>query len=69
MSRAPTFAPTIARLIGFALSFIGKYLEKNFQQIFKTVLDSKPPPTFASASHKYKNPCKRPLKTRFPTVY
>ena len=72
ISPAYTFATTIALPVVFALYFIAWYLEDDFQQIFSTVLDSRPLPLFIPAlivAQQYKSPCKRLLKAWFLEIY
>ena len=70
MSRAPT--STVALPVVSALSSGAWSLEHNLQQIFKIVLDFRPPtPPLAPAPafQQYKSAYERPLNARFPDVY
>ena len=71
----PAIAPIVAPLVasGSADSSVVRYLEDDFQRIFKTVLDFRPlalvPAPIVTAAPYYESPHKRPLKTRFPNIY
>ena len=64
--------PAIAPPIISALFSIIQYSKDDFLQIFKTVLDSRPPtlpPTPTWALQQYKNPYERPFKAWFLDIY
>ena len=70
MSRA--LIPTIAPPVVSALSSVAQYLEDDLQRIFKTILDFRRPAPLLALSlalQQYKDPCKKPLKARFPDIY
>ena len=72
MSYCPTLVLVIAPPIVSASFFMAQYLENDPQQMLRTVLDSKLPPTLASApvvAQQQESPCKRPLKARFLDIY
>ena len=48
---------------------MAQYLKDDSQQIFKTVLDSRPFPAPKSAFQQYKDPYKRMLKAWFLDIY
>ena len=59
---APAFAPAV-------VNSMVKYLEADFQRIFRTTLKTRPPaPTFQPLVFP-DGPCKRLLKARFPKLY
>ena len=68
VSRTPT--PAIILSVISALFSIARYLEDDLQQIFRTLLDSRPPALLlAPAPQFYEGPCEKSLKAWFPDVY
>ena len=70
VSSTPT--PAIAPLVISALSSLAQYLQDDFQQIFRTILDFRLFALFLALApifQQYKNSCEKPLKTRFPDIY
>ena len=59
---APASLPASANLTA-------RYFEKDFQQIFKTVLEARAPVPASQPLVFLDRPCKRPLKARFPDLY
>ena len=52
-----------------AVNSTARYLEADFQQIFRTVLETRPP-VFAPQPLVFpEGPCERPLKAKFPELY
>ena len=71
----PVVVPVVALLAtsGSAYSSVIRYLEDDFQQILRTVLDSRPPTSVAAnvvavVPHS-EGLCERLLKARFPDIY
>ena len=71
MSHVLTPVLVVAPFVGFALSFVAKYLEDEFQQLLRIVLDSRSPLALIPALiplQQYESYYKRRVKARFADV-
>ena len=70
VSHAPTSAPLTAPTLALAaVDSMIRYLKADFQQILKTVLETRLPAPAPQPFVFPDGPCERPLKARFPELY